>query len=71
MINVTDMQVTIDGLQYTGRELAPEGQELLRHVVDLRERKRKLQFRLTQIDVADHAFSEALRQFAPQQKEDS
>lgn len=69
MIDVTDLKITIDGGEYTGGDLAPEGQELLRHVLDIRERKQKLKFKMTQLDVADHAFSEALRQFAPQQKE--
>lgn len=69
MLDVSKITVTIDGVEYVGGDLDPQGQELLRHVVDLREQKQQLQFKMAQLDVADHAFSEALRNFAPQQKE--
>lgn len=71
MIDVTNLEITIDGIAYVGKDLEPQGQELLRHVIDLREQKQQLQFKMAQLDVADHAFSEALRQSAPQQKEAS
>ena len=72
MIDVTNLTLTIDGVEYIGADLEPAAQELLRHVIDLREQKQQLTFKLTQLDVADHAFSEALRQHgAAQQKEAS
>jgi hypothetical protein len=61
MIDVTNLTLTIDGVEYIGADLEPAAQELLRHVIDLREQKQQLTFKLTQLDVADHAFSEALR----------
>jgi len=71
MIDVSKMTLTIDGVEYVGADLDPQAQELLRHVVDIREQKQELSFKMTQLDVADHAFSEALRQHKPQQKEAS
>jgi hypothetical protein len=71
MIDISNLTLTIDGTEYVGSDLDPQGQELLRHIIDLREQKRELTFKLTQVDVADHAFSEALRQHGVTLKEAS
>lgn len=72
MIDVSNLNITIDEVNYTGADLNPAAQELLRHVIDIREQMRELNFKLAQLEVTDHAFSEALRQqSAAQQKEAS
>jgi len=65
MIDISKLDITIDNIEYIGGDLDPQAQELLRHVVDIRERKKELLFQMTQLDVADHAFSEALRKYTP------
>ena len=59
-MNIGKIPVTVDGEEYVGAELSPEAQEFLRHIVDLRDKRDSLEFQLTQVQVAEHAFTAAL-----------
>lgn len=71
MIDIETIPVTIDGVEYTGADLDEQGKEILRHLVDVRDRAQQLQFQLCQLDVLDKAFAEALRNCTPKQQEAS
>ena len=64
MINIEDLTLTIEGVEFVGKDLDAQGQELLRHVIDVRDRAYQLRFELAQLDVLNTAFTEALRNTA-------
>jgi len=64
VINIEDLTLTIEGVEFVGKDLDAQGQELLRHVIDVRDRAYQLRFELAQLDVLNTAFTEALRNTA-------
>lgn len=68
MMDVGDIALTIDDVEFVGRDLDMAGQELLRHIVNIRDRMQQHRFDMAQLEVLDIAFTEALRNTAPQEK---
>jgi len=64
VINIEDLTLTIEGVEFVGKDLDAQGQELLRHIIDVRDRTYQLRFELAQLDVLNTAFTEALRNTA-------
>jgi hypothetical protein len=60
-LSISDIPVTVDGVEYFGKDLPPEGQQMLRHVASLRDQRSELEFRLEQLDVAEHGFTIGLQ----------
>ena len=61
-IVIDQIPVTVDGVEYKGEDLSPDAQAMLRHVVDLRDKRASLEFQMDQVRVAEHAFIRALEE---------
>ena len=62
MIEDFGTEVTIDGVVYNGATMEPAAREVLHHVLDVRAKRMQVRRELTQLDVLNEAFTEALRQ---------
>jgi len=62
MINIDDIPIETNGVKLNGRDLTPEAQEMLRHLVDLDSQKHDLLFKLRQVEVTEAAFKAAFEQ---------
>jgi hypothetical protein len=60
-VDISSVPVTVDGVDYFGKDLPPEGQQMLRHVASLRDQRSDIEFRLEQINVAEHGFTIGLQ----------
>lgn len=60
MIDIDSIPVTVDDVEYLGKDLSPEAQSMLRHAVDLHQQQEQLRMRLEQLNVAEHAFKVGL-----------
>jgi hypothetical protein len=59
-IDVSTIPVKYKNIEFLGRDLPLETQDVLRHVIDLREQAEELEFKQQQIGVAQAAMTQAL-----------
>lgn len=59
-LDISTIPVKFNNVEFLGRDLPLEAQDVLRHVIDLREQAEVLEFKQQQIGVARQAMTTAL-----------
>lgn len=71
MIDLSAVPVFVDGTELKGSELPLDAQEMLLHILDLREQQDALKFKLRQLEVAEAGFAGGMEQIIRTSKKEA